>query len=119
MFNKITSMFKSSKPTEEQLYREAHQLEFTEDQGIVIEGVLLNKEHASRLEYLSNRRVDSFDDLKALYNASMIMNEKIDLEIANQRFAAHVGNTEENLLQLKRFLKILTEYYRQFMRERR
>ncbi len=49
----------------------------------------------------------------------MIINEKIDLEIASQRFAVHVGNSEENLLEFKRIVKILNDYYRNFMRERK
>jgi len=35
----------------------------------------------------------------------MIINEKIDLEIAQQRFNTMLGNTEENLWNLKRLLK--------------
>ena len=48
----------------------------------------------------------------------MIINEKIDLEIANQRFVARLGNTEENLLQLKQIIQKLNDYYRQFLREK-
>ena len=59
-----------------------------------------------------------FDDLKKLYFTAMIINEKIDLEIANQRFVVSLGNTEENLLQLKQIIQKLNDYYRQFLREK-
>ena len=118
MFDKISSIFKSNKPTAEQLYKEEHQISFEEGAGYIIKGILLNQEHGKRLEHLSNRRISSFDDLKALYSAAIIINEKIDLEIAHQRFTAHLGNTEENLLELKRCIKILNDYYRGFLRDR-
>lgn len=119
MFNKITSIFKSSKPSLAQLYQEEHQMEHSSVQGYSIDGVVLNEVHAVRLELLSNRRVAAFDDLKALYNAAMIINEKIDLEIASGRFNASLGNTEENLQELKRFIGILNGYYRNFMRDQK
>lgn len=119
MFDKISSLFKSNKPTPEQLYMEEHQLSFEEGKGYIVAGLVLNEVHAQKLEHLSNRRITSFDDLKALYNASMIINEKIDLEIANGRFAAHLGNTAENLTELKQLIKILTDYYRGFLRDKK
>ena len=48
----------------------------------------------------------------------MLINEKIDLEIANKRFVVRLGNTQENLLQLKAYIALLNDYYRQFKREK-
>lgn len=119
MFDKITALFKDKKPTPEDLYKEQHQIVFTEDKGIVVAGVILNEVLSARLEYLSNRRLSSFNDLAKLYDVAIIINEKIDLDIANQRFISHLGNTEENLLEFKNLTKILTDYYRNFMRSRK
>ncbi|MGE8542271.1 hypothetical protein [Acinetobacter sp. ANC 3813] len=119
MFDKISSLFKSHKPTPEQLYMAEHQISFEEGKGYIVAGIILNEVHGPRLEHLSNRRIKNFDDLKALYNASMIMNEKIDLEIVNGRFAAHLGNTAENLTELKKLIKVLNEYYRGFLRDKK
>jgi len=119
MLSKISALFKSNKPTPEQLYKEEHQIAFEEGKGFIIAGVVLNESLATRLEYLSNRRLKTFDDLQALYNSAMIINEKIDLEIANQRFAHHIGNTEENLLAFKETIQILNQYYRNFKRVRK
>ncbi len=49
----------------------------------------------------------------------MIINEKIDLEIAQQRFNTMLGNTEENLLEFKAIVKKLNDYYRQFLRDQK
>ena len=48
----------------------------------------------------------------------MLINEKIDLEIANQRLNTRIGNTEENLRHFQSILQRLGEYYRQFEREK-
>ncbi len=119
MFDKISALFKGSQPSPEQLYKEQHQIEYAQGKGYIVGGLVLNEALSARLTYLSNRRMSAFDDLQALYGAAMIINEKIDLEIASQRFAAHVGNSEENLLEFKRIVKILNDYYRNFMRERK
>ena len=123
MLNKLTGLFtssrlfKSSKPSPEQLFLEENNIQFTKEQGYIVDGIVLN-EWSERLSYFSNRKLTQFDDLKELYFTSMIINEKIDLEIANQRFVARLGNTEENLLQLKQIIQKLNDYYRNFLREK-
>ena len=119
MLNKITALFKGKKPTPEDLYKEQCQMLYTDEQGFIVGGIVLNDALSARLEYLSNRRLSSFNDLSKLYDVAIIINEKIDLEIANQRFIAHLGNTEENLLEFKQLIKILTDYYRNFQRVRK
>lgn len=118
MLNKLSQLFKGSKESPEQLYLEEHHIQYDETQGYSIDGVVLNT-LSERMEYLSNRKLKDFNDLKQLYSVAMIINEKIDLEIANQRFVARLGNTEENLLQFKNYVKILNDYYRQFIRDRK
>lgn len=119
MFDKISALFKSNKPSPAQLYLEQNNIQYAEDTGYIVDGIYLNKELAARLEYLSNRRMNSFDDLKALYSTAMIINEKIDLEIAHQRFNTRLGNTEENLRQFKSIVKKLNDYYREFLRDKK
>lgn len=116
MFSKLAQIF-SNKPTAEHVYVQEQQIEFDTVRGYIIAGVVLN-DLSERLEYFSNRKLKKFDDLKELYFKSMLINEKIDLEIANQHFVARLGNTEENLLALKGYIAILNEYYRQFKREK-
>lgn len=118
MLNKIVDFFKSDKETPEQIYLKEHAIEYNLEQGFIIQGIIIN-EWSERLEYLSNRRVKKFDDLKALYAAGIIINEKIDLEISNQRFVARLGNTEENLLELKQVVKVLNDYYKTFIRDKK
>lgn len=118
MFNKLVDLFKGAKESPEQLYLEQYHIQYDETQGYIIEGVVLNT-LSERMEYLSNRKMTNFDDLKQLYATAMIINEKIDLEIASQRFVARLGNTEENLLQFKLYVKLLNDYYRQFIRDRK
>ncbi|APX62651.1 hypothetical protein [Acinetobacter schindleri] len=119
MFDKISALFKSNKPFPAQLYLEENNIQYTEETGYIVDGINLNQELGERLEYLSNRRMKTFDDLKELYSTAMIINEKIDLEIANQRFNSRLGNTEENLLQFKVIVKKLNDYYRNFLREKK
>ena len=119
MFDKISSLFKSNKPTAAQLYLEEQNIQYVEGTGYIVDGIQLNQELGARLEYLSNRRLKQFDDLKALYDTAMLINEKIDLEIAHQRFNATLGNTKENLLQFKMILKKLNDYYRNFLRDQK
>ena len=119
MFDKISALFKSNKPSPAQLYLEENNIQYTEQTGYIVDGINLNQELGDRLEYLSNRRMKTFDDLKELYSTAMIINEKIDLEIANQRFNSRLGNTEENLLQFKVIVKKLNDYYRNFLREKK
>lgn len=123
MLNKLTGLFtssrlfKSSKPSAEQLFLEENNIQFTKEQGYIVDGIVLN-EWSERLSYFSNRKLTQCDDLKELYFTAMIINEKIDLEIASQRFVVRLGNTEENLLQLKQIIKKLNDYYRNFLREK-
>lgn len=119
MFNKITSLFKSNKPTPAQLYLAEHHIEYSEEHGFVVDGIELNATLGERLNFLSNRRLTKFDDLQALYAAAMIINERIDLEIATERYVARLGNSKENLLEFKRILKLLNDYYRQFIRDQK
>ena len=123
MLNKIaglftsSKLFKSSKPSPEQMFLEENNIQFNQEQGYIVDGIVVN-ELSERLSYFSNRKLTQFDDLKALYFTAMIINEKIDLEIANQRFVTRLGNTEENLLQLKKIIQKLNDYYRNFLREK-
>ena len=123
MLNKIAGLFtssrlfKSSKPSPEQAFLEENNIQFNQEQGYIVDGIVV-KDLSERLSYFSNRKLTQFDDLKALYFTAMIINEKIDLEIASQRFVARLGNTEENLLQLKQIIQKLNDYYRNFLREK-
>ena len=118
MFNKIVNLFKSDKESPEQVFLRENHIEYDAEKGYIIDGVVIN-EFSERLEYLSNRRMKKFDDLKDLYFAAMLINEKIDLEISTQRFVVRLGNTEENLIEFKRIVKLLNDYYRQFIRDRK
>ena len=117
MLNKFAGLFKSSKESAEQLFLQQQNIQFDQVQGYIVDGIVVN-ELSERLAYFSNRKLSHFDDLKKLYFTAMIINEKIDLEIANQRFVVSLGNTEENLLQLKQIIQKLNDYYRQFLREK-
>jgi hypothetical protein len=119
MLNNLKQWFKGNKHTAEQLFLVEHHIEFHTEHGLIVEGVILNREWGERLEYLSNRRLKQFDDLKALYDQAMLINEKIDLEINTQNFATRIGNTEENLKQFKETLHVLNQYYREFKREKK
>ena len=116
MLNKLAQIF-TKKPSAEQVFMEQNRIEFNDEQGFIVDGFVLN-DLSERLEYFSNRKLKKFDDLKDLYFKAMLINEKIDLEIANKRFVVRLGNTEENLLQLKAYIALLNDYYRQFKREK-
>ena len=116
MLNKLAQIF-TKKPSAEQVFMEQNRIEFNDEQGFMINGFVLN-DLSERLEYFSNRKLKKSDDLKDLYLKAMLINEKIDLEIANKRFVVRLGNTEENLLQLKAYIALLNDYYRQFKREK-
>ena len=116
MLNKLAQIF-TKKPSAEQVFMEQNRIEYNDEQGFMINGFVLN-DLSERLEYFSNRKLKKFDDLKDLYFKAMLINEKIDLEIANNRFVVRLGNTEENLLQLKAYIALLNDYYRQFKREK-
>ncbi|MGR0305905.1 hypothetical protein [Acinetobacter beijerinckii] len=116
MLSQLTNLFKSSKETPEQLFLKENALVFDE-QGVILNGVVLN-ELRFRLEYFSNRKLDRFDDLEKLFRIAPQINEKIDLEIHSQRFVERLGNTNENLKELKQAIKVLNDYYVKFQRAR-
>lgn len=116
MWQRLSGLFKSNQLSAEQQFLQDNEIEFNPVQGYIIQGVVLN-DWSARLLYFSNRKLSQFDDLKALYFASLVINEKIDLEIAHQRFVTRLGNTEENLVQLKQAIETLNAYYRQFIRD--
>ncbi len=115
MLSKLTGLFKA-KENPEQLFMQQQQIVLDEQRGYIVDGIVLTELLAERLEYLSNRRIRQFDDLKALYAAAILINEKIDLEIATGHYAAHLGNSAENLQQFKSIVAKLNQYYREFKR---
>ena len=117
MLQKFKALF-TSQNAAKQAFLEQHNIQWNETQGFIVDGIVLNTELSERLEYLSNRRMKQFDDLKALYLATILINEKIDLEIAQQRLNTRIGNTEENLRHFQSILQRLGEYYRNFVREK-
>ena len=118
MFDKFVALFKGQKESEEQIYLREQGIEFDPERGYIVNGIVMN-DFSERLAYFSNRKLTYFNDLKALYDKSMIVNEKIDLEIANQCFVARLGNTEENLRELKALIQKLNDYYRSFKRDKK
>ena len=84
----------------------------------IVDGIVLNRELSERLEYFSNRKLNNFDDLKALFYKTILINEKIDLEIATNNYVQRLGNTEENLKQFKEIIRKLNDYYKAFKREK-
>ena len=120
MLSRLKNLFtSSSQDSAEQQFLTEHQIVWDENQGFIVENIVLNEQLSERLEYLSNRRLKKFDDLKELYFTAMIINEKIDLEIATGNYVARLGNNEENLLQFKRIIQHLNQYYRDFKREKK
>ncbi|MEO3356630.1 hypothetical protein [Acinetobacter haemolyticus] len=115
MLSQLSSLFKGSKETPEQLFLKEHALVFDVESGAILNGVVLN-EQGFRLEYFSNRKLDHFNDLAKLFEITPQINEKIDLEIHSQRFVERLGNTEQNLKELKQTIKILNDYYVKFKR---
>jgi redox-regulated HSP33 family molecular chaperone len=116
MLSQLTNLFKSSKETPEQLFLKENDLVF-DSRGAIYRGIVLN-ELGFRLEYFSNRKLDRFDDLEKLFRIAPQINEKIDLELHSQRFVERLGNTEENLKELKQIIKVLNDYYVKFQRPR-
>lgn len=117
MFNKLIGLFKSDQESEEHMFLRQNNIQIDPELGFIVDGIVVN-EWSERLEYFSNRKLKYFDDLKELYFKAILINEKIDLEIANQRFVVRLGNTEENLLALKQVISKLNHYYRLFLREK-
>lgn len=117
MLSQFASLFKSDKESPEQLFLKEHDLEFNLEKGPVLNGRVLN-ELDSRLVYFSNCKLDNFNNLAKLFEITPQINEKIDLEIHSQRFVERLGNTEENLKELKQIIKVLNDYYVKFQRPR-
>lgn len=116
MFKKISDLFQK-KPSAEQIYLQTHQIRHDPELGYIIDDIVLN-ELNERLSYFSNRKVTRFDDLENLFYRGMLIKEKIDLELNTGRFTTRLGNNQQNLEQLKKFVILLNDYYREFKRER-
>ncbi|MDG9949560.1 hypothetical protein N7574_09495 [Acinetobacter ursingii] len=117
MLNKLSNLFKSGKPSAEQQYMQQQQIQFDSQQGYIVDGIVMN-DLSERLEYFSNRKLSSFNDLEQLYLRSMLINEKIDLEMATGRYIQRLGNNHENLQQFKSLIEKLNQYYREFKRDK-
>ena len=118
MFAKIADLFKAKAAKAELEFLENNRIQIDPEQGFIVDGIVLNQELAERLEYFYNRKLKNFDDLNALFYKAILINEKIDLEIASGRYVARLGNTEENLMQLKEMIRKLNAYYKEFKREK-
>lgn len=118
MLGKITELFKGKAAKAELEFLEKNNIKNDTELGFIVDGIVLNQELVARLEYFSNRKLKNFDDLKELFYKAILMNEKIDLEIASGRYVARLGNTEENLKQFKIIIQKLCDYYKEFKRER-
>ena len=118
MFNKITDLFQSKQVKAEQVFLNENNIVIDPKQGFIVDGIVLNVELAERLEYFSNRKLKNFDDLKELFYKAILMNEKIDLEIASGHYVVRLGNTEENLKQFKQIVQKLNDYYKVFKRDK-
>lgn len=117
MLNKLNRLFKSNNQSAEQMFLRENNIQIDPELGFIVDGVVVNQ-WSERLEYFSNRKLKHFDNLEELYFKAILINEKIDLEIAHQRFLGRLGNTEENLLALKQVISKLNQYYRLFLREK-
>jgi len=118
MFKKLTQLFQGSKETPEQIYLQENQLRFDSEHGPMIKNVVINEKWSEHLEYFSNRKLQNFDNLPKLFQITPQINEKIDLEIATQRYVERLGNTEQKLLELKSVIQILNQYYVLFLRDK-
>lgn len=117
MLNKLVELFKGNKESAEHVFLRENNIQIDAEKGYIVDGIVVN-ELSERLEYFSNRKLINFDDLEALFYKAILINEKIDLEIASQRYVVRLGNTEENLKQLKMIIQKLNDYYKEFKRER-
>ncbi|MCG9482261.1 hypothetical protein MCL30_10770 [Acinetobacter pittii] len=118
MFKKLTQLFQGSKESPEQIYLQENQLRFDSEHGPMIKNVVINEKWSEHLEYFSNRKLQNFDNLPKLFQITPQINEKIDLEIATQRYVERLGNTEQKLLELKSVIQILNQYYVLFLRDK-
>jgi len=118
MFKKLTQLFQNSKETPEQIYLQENQLHFDFEHGPIIKDMVINEKWSEHLEYFSNRKLKNFNDLRKLFLITPQINEKIDLEIATQRYVERLGNTQEKLLELKAVIQVLNQYYVMFLRDK-
>ena len=117
MLNKLVELFKGNKESAEHVFLRENNIQIDAEKGYIVDGIVVN-ELSERLEYFSNRKLTNFDDLEALFYKAILINEKIDLEIASERYVARLGNTEENLKQFKTIIEKLNDYYKEFKRAR-
>lgn len=117
MFAKIAELFKANKNTAEQAFLQENHIQIDAEKGFIVDGIMVN-DLSERLEYFSNRKLNHFDDLEALFYKAILINEKIDLEIASGRYVQRLGNNEKNLKQLKEIIRKLNAYYKEFKREK-
>ncbi len=116
MLNKLIDLLKGQpKESAEQIYLREQNIQFDPELGPIVDGCVLNQLSA-RLEYFSNRKLDNFNNLRKLFEITPQINEKIDLEIASQRFVERLGNNAENLAELKAAIQKLNAYFVQFQR---
>jgi len=117
MLNKLVELFKGNKESAEHVFLRENNIQIDAEKGYIVDGIVVN-ELSERLEYFSNRKLTNFDDLEALFYKAILINEKIDLEMASERYVVRLGNTEENLKQLKTIIQKLNDYYKEFKRAR-
>lgn len=117
MLNKLVEQFKGNKESAEHVFLRENNIQIDAEKSYIVDGIVVN-ELSERLEYFSNRKLTNFDDLEALFYKAILINEKIDLEIASERYVARLGNTEENLKQFKTIIQKLNDYYKEFKREK-
>jgi len=117
MLSKIIALFRNDAASVEQTYLLENNIQIDTEKGYIVDGIVVN-ELSERLEYFSNRKLKSFNDLKELFYKAILINEKIDLEIASGRYVARLGNTEENLKQFKLIVQKLNDYYKEFKRDK-
>lgn len=115
--NKLVELFKGNKESAEHVFLRENNIQIDAEKGYIVDGIVVN-ELSERLEYFSNRKLTNFDDLEALFYKAILINEKIDLEMASERYVVRLGNTEENLKQLKTIIQKLNDYYKEFKRAR-
>ena len=116
MLNKLANFFTGNRESLEQIYLREQHIQFDQEQGYIVDGIVVNS-LSERLAYFSNRKLNNFDDLKELFYKAILIHEKIDLEIASGRYVTRLGNTLENLNQLKIIIQKLNDYYKKFKRD--
>ena len=116
MLNKLANFFTGNRESLEQIYLREQHIQFDEQQGYIVDGIVVNS-LSERLAYFSNRKLNNFDDLKELFYKAILIHEKIDLEIASGCYVTRLGNTLENLNQLKIIIQKLNDYYKKFKRD--